>query len=61
MANDQTLSYSTRVDKIVVIKVLPRERARGKMLQSLHFEVVVAVDCVGTGAERAGKGAAHSR
>ena len=61
VANDQTLSYSTGVDEMVVVKILPRERARGKMLQSLRFEVVVAVDCVGTGAERAGKGAAHSR
>ena len=43
------------------MKVLPRERAREKMLQSLRFEVVVAVDCVGTRAKRAGKGAAHSR
>ena len=61
MANDQTLSYSTEVDEMVVIKVLPRERAREKMLQSLRFEVVMAVDYIGTGAERAEKGAAHSR
>ena len=46
---------------MVVVKVLPRERARGKILQSLRFEIVVAVDCAETEAERAEKGAAHSR
>ena len=61
VANDQTLSYSTEVDEIVIVKVLPRERARGKMLQSLRFEVVVAINCVGTRAERVGKGAMYSR
>ena len=61
MANDQTLLYSIRVDKIVIIKILSWERVREKMFQFLYFEIVVAIDYVGTRAKRVEKEAMYSR